>query len=71
MLYKLFARVEIQVHLIVVARELWLRRSETRRPEITTGLNLLSKGDFNVFAEFRHGSDNKPSGRARLDRRSV
>ena len=54
MLYKLFARVEIQVHLIVVAREVWLRRSETRRPEITTGLNLLIKRDFNVFAEFRH-----------------
>jgi cytochrome P450 len=51
---ELFARVEIQVHLIVVARELWLRRSETSRPEITTGLNLLSKGNFNMFPEFRH-----------------
>jgi hypothetical protein len=50
----LFARVEIQVHLMMVARELWLRRSETSLPEITTGLNLLSKGDFNMFLEFRH-----------------
>jgi cytochrome P450 len=58
---ELFARVEIQVHLMMFARELWLRRSETSRPEITTGLNLLSKSDFNMFPEFRRRWDSRSS----------
>lgn len=63
---ELFARVEIQVHLMMFARELWLRRSETSRPEFTTGLNLLSKRDFKMFPEFRHQSDSRSSSQLRL-----
>lgn len=49
------ARVEIQMHLMMFGRELWLRPSETRPspPEITTGVNLLSKHDFNMLPEIK------------------
>ena len=43
---ELFARVEIQIHLMMFAKELWLRYDEENPPEITTGMNLLSKHDF-------------------------
>jgi cytochrome P450 len=48
---ELFARVEIQVHVMMFARALRLRYDETRPPEITTGLNLLSKHDFMMRPE--------------------
>ncbi len=38
-----FARVEIQTHLMMFGKELWMARSEAGSPEIVTGLNLLSK----------------------------
>jgi cytochrome P450 len=47
----LFARVEIQMHLMMFAKELRLRRCETNLPEITTGINLLSKHDFHMLPE--------------------
>jgi len=40
------ALVEAQMHLVMFARELTLRYDETKPPEISTGLNLLSKHDF-------------------------
>ncbi len=48
-----FARVEIQMHLMMFGRELWLRPCEKSQgpPEIATGVNLLSKHDFNMLPE--------------------
>jgi cytochrome P450 len=43
---ELFARVEIQIHLMMVARELRLRCSKVKPTEIGTGVNLLSKDNF-------------------------
>lgn len=50
---ELFARVEIQIHLMMFARELRLRYDETKPPEVTTGMNLLSKDDFIMRPELR------------------
>jgi cytochrome P450 len=41
-----FARIEIQMHLMMFARELRLCYDEQKSPEMTTGMNLLSKDDF-------------------------
>ena len=48
-----FARVEIQTHLMMFGKELWMTRSETGSPEVMTGLNLLSKHDFIMSPEIR------------------
>ncbi len=50
---ELFARVEIQIHLMMFAKELRLRYAEEKPPEITTGMNLLSKHDFIMLPEIR------------------
>ncbi len=46
-----FARVEIQLHLMMFARELRLRYDDDTPAEMTTGLNLLSKQDFMMCPE--------------------
>jgi cytochrome P450 len=43
---ELFARVEIQIHVMMFARELRLVHHDTEPAEISTGMNLLSKSDF-------------------------
>src|SRR3984957_10620488 len=48
-----FARVEIQVHLMMFAKEFLLRCCEIKVPEIATGLNLLSKHDFKMLPEIK------------------
>lgn len=48
---ELFARVEIQIHLMMFARELWLRHEQSKSPEISTEVNLLSKHDFIMMPE--------------------
>ena len=48
---ELFARVEIQIHLMMFAKELRLRYDEEKPPEMTTGMNLLSKHDFIMLPE--------------------
>lgn len=50
---ELFARIEIQIHLMMFAKELRLRYDEEKLPEISTGMNLLSKHDFNMMPEIR------------------
>jgi cytochrome P450 len=50
---EVFARVEIQVHLMMVARELWLRHDDQKPAEITTSMNLLSKHDFIMQPEIK------------------
>jgi enediyne biosynthesis protein E7 len=51
---ELFARVEIQIHLMMFAKELRLRYREKKLPEITTGMNLLSKDDFVMLPEIKY-----------------
>lgn len=46
-----FARVEIQLHLMMFARELRLRYDDDTPAEMTTGMNLLSKQDFMMRPE--------------------
>ena len=46
-----FARVEIQMHLMMFGKELWLRSCETNPPEIATGVNLVSKHDLYMLPE--------------------
>jgi enediyne biosynthesis protein E7 len=50
-----FARFEVQLHLMMVARELRLRYDDTHPPELSPGLNLLSKRDFMMTPEIRLG----------------
>jgi cytochrome P450 len=46
-----FARFEIQMHLMMFARELRLHYEQATNPEMTTGMNLLSKNDFIMLPE--------------------
>jgi cytochrome P450 len=48
-----FARAEIQIHLMMFARELHLRYDDALPAEVTTGINLLSKHDFMMTPEIR------------------
>ena len=48
-----FARVEIQTHLMMFAKELRMRYDEERSPELSTGMNLLSKDDFIMLPEIK------------------
>jgi cytochrome P450 len=50
---ELFARVEIQIHLMMFAKELRLRYNEEKLPEISTGMNLLSRHDFIMLPEIK------------------
>ncbi|MGA9484194.1 MAG: cytochrome P450 [Candidatus Acidiferrales bacterium] len=47
----LFARVEMQIHLMVIAKHLRLRYTETRPIELDAGVNLRSKFDFLMIPE--------------------
>ena len=46
-----FARVEIQLHLMMFAQELRLHHDDDTPAEMTTGMNLLSKHDFMMRPE--------------------
>lgn len=52
----LFARVEIQTHLMMIGKELWLHRCETSPAENATGVNLLSMRDFEMLPQVRNAS---------------
>jgi cytochrome P450 len=41
-----FARVETQIHVMMFTKELRLKYNNEEVPEVTTGMNLLSKEDF-------------------------
>lgn len=47
----LFARVEMQIHLMVIAKHLRLRYTITRPIELDAGVNLRSRFDFLMFPE--------------------
>lgn len=61
-----FARVEIQMHLMMMARCLRFGACETIRPEFATGLNLLSKQDFVMLPEMRTQAFITPAGDAAI-----
>jgi cytochrome P450 len=48
-----FARFEIQIHLMMFARELLLHYGQATTPVMTTGMNLLSKHDFIMMPEIK------------------
>ena len=50
---ELFARVEMQIHLMMAASALRLRYACERPPEFDVGVNLRSKNDFIMRPEFR------------------
>jgi cytochrome P450 len=50
---EIFARVEMQIHLMTIARHLRLRFAETNPPELDVGVNLRSKHDFIMNPELR------------------
>jgi cytochrome P450 len=54
---ELFARMEMQIHIMTIARRLRLRFVERRSPELDLGVNLRSKRDFIVKPEFKVFSD--------------
>jgi cytochrome P450 len=47
------ARIEMQIHLITIGRELRMRRDETKPPEMVAGVNLLSKDAFIMTPELK------------------
>ena len=50
---EILARVEMQIHLIMVARRLRLRSVETKLPELDIGVNLRSKNNFIMTPEIK------------------
>jgi cytochrome P450 len=48
-----FARVEMQVHLLLIAKDLQLRYVQATPPELDAGVNLRSKCDFIMYPEVR------------------
>jgi enediyne biosynthesis protein E7 len=52
---ELLARVEIQIHLMMFAKELRLLYHEEKPPEISAGVHLLSKHDFIMQPEIKCG----------------
>jgi cytochrome P450 len=47
----LFARIEMQIHLMTIARELRLRYIQSRPVELDAGINLRSKYDFIMYPQ--------------------
>jgi cytochrome P450 len=50
----LFARVEMQIHLITIVRHLRLRYIQSKPLELDAGVNLRSKNDFIMYPEARN-----------------
>jgi cytochrome P450 len=47
------SRLEMQIHLMTIAKELRLRYAETAPPELDAGVNLRSRHDFIMIPEIR------------------
>jgi hypothetical protein len=47
------ARIEMQTHVMIIARELRLRRDQSRPAEMVAGTNLLSRHDIVMFPELK------------------
>ena len=52
-----FARIEMQIHLMTIAKQLRLRFVERRQPELDVGVNLRSKHDFIMNPELKALAD--------------
>ena len=52
-----FARIEMQIHLMIIARRLRLRYVEIQPPELVGGVNLLSKHDFIMTPELKESAE--------------
>jgi cytochrome P450 len=50
---ELFARIEMQIHLMTIAKQLRLRYVEKAPPELDAGVNLRSKYDFIMSPEIK------------------
>lgn len=50
---ELFARIEMQVHLLLIARDLRLRSAASASSEFVAGVNLLSRSHFRMNPEMR------------------
>jgi cytochrome P450 len=50
---ELFARIEMQIHLMTIAKQLRLRYVEKSPPELDAGVNLRSKYDFIMSPEIK------------------
>jgi cytochrome P450 len=48
-----FARVEMQIHLLLIAKQLRLRYVQSRPVELDAGVNLRSKYDFIMSPEIK------------------
>jgi cytochrome P450 len=48
-----FARMEMQIHLLMMTRNLRLRYIESQQPQLDPGVNLRSKDDFIMYPEAR------------------
>jgi cytochrome P450 len=55
----LFARIEMQIHLMTIARHLRLRYTQSRPIELEAGVNLRSKHDFIMYPEARRFDDSE------------
>ena len=47
------ARIEMQIHLMMIARHLRLRYDEKKGPTLAAGVNLLSANDFIMTPELK------------------
>ncbi len=54
----LFARVEMQLHLLMVAKHMRLRYVPSRPLELDAGVNLRSKHDFIMYPEVKEAGNN-------------
>ena len=50
---EIFARLEMQIHLMMVAKQLRLGYDERKAPELDAGVNLRSKYDFTMIPEIK------------------
>jgi cytochrome P450 len=50
---ELFARIEMQIHLMIIARRLRLRSDGKAQVELEAGVNLRNKHDFIMFPELK------------------
>ncbi len=48
-----FARLEMQIHLLIIAKELRLRYAESAPVELDAGVNLRSRHDFRMLPELK------------------
>ncbi|MGH7154027.1 MAG: cytochrome P450, partial [Acetobacteraceae bacterium] len=58
-----FARAESQIHFMIIAKELLLEYENPTPPEMTTGMNLLSKHDFIMQPTLRDSASAQPFAR--------